>query len=123
MSPAQIIAEMHENTPGAGFADALAAHMAGNGVVISTPTAAAMLRPVAMVTDLADPWQCVPGSSQWYVWAAAGDLAELLRWWESMTDISAIAYHRHGRMVIRSRHEIRKLQRRAGRSREEPEAI
>lgn len=123
MSPAQIIAEMHDNTPGVGFADALAAHMSGNGIVISTPTAAVMLRPVAMVTDLSDPWQCVPGSSQWYVWAAAGDLAELLGWWESMTDISAIAYHRHGRMVIRSRHEIRKLQRRAGRSREEPEAV
>lgn len=122
MTPAQIAMAMHENTPGVGFADAMAAHLS-HGLILSTATAFVMARPVRDWQQMADPWQAHPGSALWYVWAAAGDLGELLAFLASRPEISALVYHRHGRRIFRHAHEIRKFQRRPEGSRSEPKAF
>jgi hypothetical protein len=122
MTPAQIAMAMHENTPGVGFADAMAAHLS-HGLILSTATAFVMARPVRDWQQMADPWQAHPGSALWYVWAAAGDLGELLAFLASRPEISALVYHRHGRRIFRHAHEIRKFQRRPEGSRGQPQAV
>jgi hypothetical protein len=122
MTPAQIAMAMHENTPGVGFADAMAAHLS-HGLILSTATAFVMARPVRDWQQMADPWQAHPGSALWYVWAAAGDLGELLAFLASRPEISALVYHRHGRRIFRHAHEIRKFQRRPERGRGQPQAV
>ncbi len=122
MTPAETTMAMHENTPGIGFAEAMAAHLS-HGLILSTATAFVMARPVRDSQQMADPWQTHPGSALWYVWAAAGDLGELLAFLESRPEISALVYHRHGRRIFRNAHEIRKFKRRPKGSRGQPQAV
>jgi hypothetical protein len=122
MTPAETAMAMHENTPGVGFADAMAAHLS-HGLILSTATAFVMARPVQASQQMADPWQTHANSALWYVWAAAGDLAELLAFLASRPEISALVYHRHGRRIFRNAHEIRKFQRRPEGSRGQPQAV
>lgn len=79
MTPARIVAELFADPD--DYRDAVGAHLAA-GVFHASPLSCIMARPVrrdASRESLADVWSRHENPDAWLIWAAAGDMADMLR--------------------------------------------